>query len=186
MPRKTTAPQAGLRNQRSTRVIIGKRIALRRAALGWSQPVLASKFGVSRSTLAQYEVGIGDLNAGDMNFLAEILDVPILYFFMPDYIMPDEIVPDITQQMNKNLTIVQAYLPLLPLNLQGILVDMTLSITERARQKNNTFEFGLQIATLHAIISYTQGKTSPRRVFSNPPVCGTGGREFKSHRSPSL
>lgn len=82
MPRKTTSPNAILREKRNTRALIGQRLARRRAAMGMSQTVLAVKFGVSRAALSQYEVGIGDLNAGDMNSLAEILKVPVTYFYL--------------------------------------------------------------------------------------------------------
>ena len=85
MPRKTTAPNAGERQSRNTRLIIGRRIAHRRAVLGMSQSKLADEFGVSPSTLAQAEVGLADLNAGDLIFLGEILDVPVTYFFLDEF-----------------------------------------------------------------------------------------------------
>ena len=78
-----------------------------------SQADLAAKFGISRAALSQYEVGIGDLNAGDITFLAQILGVPVPYFFLEE---GDE-------NSRERLEQVVAYLPLLPALQQDIIVN---------------------------------------------------------------
>jgi len=58
-------------------------MARARLALGASQESLADAFGVSRALWSQYERGLAAVEAGDMQFLAEILRVPINYFYEP-------------------------------------------------------------------------------------------------------
>ena len=118
LPKKSSAPGARDREERNTRITIGRRIAHQRAVLGYSQAELAEKFGVSRAALSQYEVGIGDINAGDMNYLAEILKQPVSYFFA----MGGE------GDAAENLSMVQTYFPFLPLDVQNVIVEVTISM----------------------------------------------------------
>ena len=52
-----------------------------RLAKDLSQEELAEKFGVSRSALSQFELGKGDVNAGDLPRLAKILGVSTLKLY---------------------------------------------------------------------------------------------------------
>ena len=61
--------------------IIGARIATRRKELKLSQQALADAYGVSRSLISQIETGRGQINAGDLPRLADILNVPVSYFY---------------------------------------------------------------------------------------------------------
>lgn len=126
MPRKSTAPNVEKREGRNDRVAIGRRVAKRRMSLGMSQATLAEKFGVGRGTLSHYEAGLGDFNAGDMTFMAEILGVPVSYLFL-------EPADDRSKERIEQIV---AYLPLLPLPQQDIIANMVIdSYGQNLQQK---------------------------------------------------
>lgn len=60
---------------------IGTRIHEARLAAGLSQILLAEKTGVSRQQIQKYEYGEDRITAGRLKAMAEILDVPIMFFF---------------------------------------------------------------------------------------------------------
>ncbi len=70
--------------------VVGENIKAHRIAQNLSQEELAEKFGVSRAAISQYELGVGEVNAGDLPRLARILGITTLEFFhSPDaYIAP--------------------------------------------------------------------------------------------------
>ena len=117
MPRKIMTPNARLREERSTRFAIGRRIANRRKALGMTQEELADAFGVSRAAISQYEVAIGDLDAGDMVFLAEILRVPVVHFFLPD--------DDEGSDVRDDLELLEACMPYLSEDVRRTITTLT-------------------------------------------------------------
>ena len=117
MPRKTTALGATRRQERNIRELIGRRIAQRRATLGISQADLAERFGVSRTAMSQYETGASDPNAGDIPFLAEILGVPVTYFFIKEVSEDD-------WNMRNMMAHVSSRLPFLPEREQTFILDM--------------------------------------------------------------
>ncbi len=78
MPRKSSAANAPKRSDTNVRRTIGANIKARRLTLGWSQQELAERFGVSRAAVSQYEIGTGEVNAGDLPRLADILGVSLL------------------------------------------------------------------------------------------------------------
>jgi len=81
MPRKPSADNAPKRSSTNVRRTIGANVKARRLTLGWSQQELADRFGVSRATVSQYEIGTGEVNAGDLPRLAEILGIGLLEFY---------------------------------------------------------------------------------------------------------
>lgn len=81
MPRKSSAANAPKRSDSNVRRIIGANIKARRLALDWNQQDLADRFGVSRSAVSQYEIGTGEVNAGDLPRLAQILGLTLLDFY---------------------------------------------------------------------------------------------------------
>ena len=81
MPRKPSADNAPKRSSTNVRRTIGTNVKARRLTLGWSQQELADRFGVSRATVSQYEIGTGEVNAGDLPRLAEILGIGLLEFY---------------------------------------------------------------------------------------------------------
>ena len=81
MPRKPSADNASKRSNTNVRRTIGANVKARRLTLGWSQQELADLFGVSRAAVSQYEIGTGEVNAGDLPRLAKILGVGLLDFY---------------------------------------------------------------------------------------------------------
>lgn len=61
--------------------IIGKKIAVRRKALGLSQSSLAQAVGLTFQQIQKYEGGINRVSAGRLYQIAEVLQVPVLYFY---------------------------------------------------------------------------------------------------------
>lgn len=60
---------------------VGKRIRLRRAALGFSQEKLADALGLTFQQVQKYEKGTNRVGASRLFDLARVLEVPIGYFF---------------------------------------------------------------------------------------------------------
>ena len=54
---------------------------LRRLELGWSQTRLANALGVSFQQVQKYEAGINRIGSGRLQSVAEILEVPVTFFF---------------------------------------------------------------------------------------------------------
>jgi transcriptional regulator with XRE-family HTH domain len=71
-------------NHRQTSPIerhVGDRLRLARRALSLSQEALAEQLGVTFQQVQKYEKGINRISAGRLHHVAEILDVPVSYFF---------------------------------------------------------------------------------------------------------
>ncbi len=81
MPRKSSASNNLKRSPFNVREAVGSNIKRHRLALGWSQQELADRFGVSRAAVSQYEIGTGEVNAGDLPRLADLLGIGLLDFF---------------------------------------------------------------------------------------------------------
>ena len=81
MPRKSSAPNNLKRSPFNVREAVGSNIKRHRLALGWSQQELADRFGVSRAAVSQYEIGTGEVNAGDLPRLADLLGISLLEFY---------------------------------------------------------------------------------------------------------
>lgn len=62
-------------------VHVGKRIRLRRNALGMSQEQLAEKLGLTFQQVQKYERGMNRVSASRLWDLSVILDTPIIFFF---------------------------------------------------------------------------------------------------------
>ena len=60
---------------------IGSRIKARRRSLNMNQSELAKALDVGQSSIAQYESGNREINATDLVTLADVLKVPVSYFF---------------------------------------------------------------------------------------------------------
>ena len=83
MPRPPSAANAAQRAAANVRGTIGENVRAHRIARDLSQEELAERFGVSRAAVSQYEIGTGEVNAGDLPRLAEILGIGVLDFFRP-------------------------------------------------------------------------------------------------------
>ena len=63
---------------------IGEKIKRRRRELGISQEELAETLGVTYQQVQRYENGTNKLNVENIQAVADILSVPVSYFFEPD------------------------------------------------------------------------------------------------------
>ena len=63
---------------------MGEKLKTRRKELGLTQEELAAKSRVSRQTIVSIENGSGgDVLIGTLTAIADALEIPIEYFFMP-------------------------------------------------------------------------------------------------------
>jgi transcriptional regulator with XRE-family HTH domain len=76
------------------RRLIGLRIKLARIKLGMTQDDLAQKLGKAKSVISSYEIGKRTIKVTDLPWLAEVLKVPITYFFEEP--SRDEIIDTVT------------------------------------------------------------------------------------------
>lgn len=60
---------------------VGSRIRLRRRLLGYSQEKLALALGLSFQQVQKYEKGLNRVSASRLYYIAQILQVPISFFF---------------------------------------------------------------------------------------------------------
>jgi transcriptional regulator with XRE-family HTH domain len=60
---------------------IGRRIRTRRLSIGMSQTVLGDKLGITFQQVQKYEKGVNRIGSGRLEELAQILGVPVGYFF---------------------------------------------------------------------------------------------------------
>lgn len=77
-PRRRTAKHDG---PHPIDVHVGARIRHRRAVVGLNQTELALKVGVTFQSIQKYEHGANRVSASRLQQIAEVLDVPIGYFF---------------------------------------------------------------------------------------------------------
>jgi transcriptional regulator with XRE-family HTH domain len=62
-------------------VHVGKRIRMRRLFLGMNQETLANALGLTFQQVQKYEGGANRVSASRLSAMADILDVPIAFFF---------------------------------------------------------------------------------------------------------
>ena len=62
-------------------VHVGKRIRMRRLFLGMNQETLANALGLTFQQVQKYEGGANRVSASRLSAMADILGVPISYFF---------------------------------------------------------------------------------------------------------
>ncbi|MDM9620600.1 helix-turn-helix transcriptional regulator [Rhizobium sp. S96] len=63
---------------------VGERVRTRRKSLGISQGVLAESLGITFQQVQKYEKGTNRIGAGRLQRIAEILGVPVGFFFEGD------------------------------------------------------------------------------------------------------
>ncbi|WP_273720920.1 MULTISPECIES: helix-turn-helix domain-containing protein [unclassified Bartonella] len=62
-------------------ISVGKKIRLRRSIIGLSQQKLGSRLGVTFQQIQKYEKGINRVGAGRLQEIADILEVPVSFFY---------------------------------------------------------------------------------------------------------
>lgn len=82
-PAPATTGEDDSANQRASIVDrhVGGRIRERRTTLGLSQQQLAKMIGVTYQQAHKYERGLNRISAGRLFEIAQVLDVPVSYFF---------------------------------------------------------------------------------------------------------
>jgi len=60
---------------------IGKRLKLRRLSLGLTQKILSERLGISYQQIQKYEAGKNRISSGKLFHIAQVLDVPVTWFF---------------------------------------------------------------------------------------------------------
>jgi transcriptional regulator with XRE-family HTH domain len=76
-----SAKQPNAKSPNLVDVEVGKRIRSRRLAKGISQTALGRPLGVTFQQVQKYEKGVNRVGAGRLQQIAEILDVPVSFFF---------------------------------------------------------------------------------------------------------
>jgi transcriptional regulator with XRE-family HTH domain len=88
-PRSKTARRSDARDNE-----VGRRVRTQRLAKGLSQTELGEKIGVTFQQVQKYEKGTNRIGAGRLSRIAEVLEVPVTYFFPSD----DEPVLPVSEQ----------------------------------------------------------------------------------------
>jgi transcriptional regulator with XRE-family HTH domain len=73
---------------------VGRRIRAQRLSKGLSQTDLGRKLGVSFQQVQKYEKGFNRVGAGRLQAIAEILEVPITFFYATDTTQPESAVAE--------------------------------------------------------------------------------------------
>src|SRR5205807_1874690 len=60
---------------------VGSRVRLRRLMMGWSQSKLGNALGVTFQQVQKYEKGTNRIAASRLQNVAEILEIPVAFFF---------------------------------------------------------------------------------------------------------
>jgi transcriptional regulator with XRE-family HTH domain len=63
---------------------VGRRVRTQRLTKGMSQTELGAKIGVTFQQVQKYENGVNRIGAGRLSRIAEVLEVPVTYFFPDD------------------------------------------------------------------------------------------------------
>ena len=66
-----------------TDIYVGSRVRMRRKMMGMSQEKLGERLGITFQQIQKYEKGTNRIGASRLQKIAEILEVPVSYFF-PD------------------------------------------------------------------------------------------------------
>ncbi|WP_208438144.1 helix-turn-helix domain-containing protein [Bartonella taylorii] len=69
------------KNRHFNDIAVGKKIRFRRNIVGLSQKQLGDHLGVTFQQIKKYEKGIKPVGAGLLQEIAEILDVPLSFFY---------------------------------------------------------------------------------------------------------
>jgi transcriptional regulator with XRE-family HTH domain len=75
------AKQPNAKSPNLVDVEVGRRIRSRRLAKGISQTALGRPLGVTFQQVQKYEKGVNRVGAGRLQQIAELLDVPVSFFF---------------------------------------------------------------------------------------------------------
>lgn len=77
----TKAMKKTPRSPHETDVLVGARLRQRRIYLGMNQSSLAALLGITFQQVQKYEHGTNRMSAGLIRYIAELLEVPVEWFF---------------------------------------------------------------------------------------------------------
>jgi transcriptional regulator with XRE-family HTH domain len=75
--------------------LIGERMRMRRIAIGMSQEKLGDALGLTFQQVQKYEKGMNRISVGRLQSIADILRVPVTFFFDPQKAFPNQGTPDL-------------------------------------------------------------------------------------------
>lgn len=79
------------RSPQAIDTLVGSRMRMRQAMLSVSQTTPGDSLGISFQQVQKYEMGTNRIGAGRLQRIAELLDVPVSFFFEGDVGAPQEI-----------------------------------------------------------------------------------------------
>jgi transcriptional regulator with XRE-family HTH domain len=115
-------------------VHVGNRIRMRRLLLGMNQETLANALGLTFQQVQKYEGGANRVSASRLSAMAEILNVPISYFF-GDLRDEAEISPEDQQlreqlQRPETIELIRLYYAMPDLKVRHQFLDMVKALAE--------------------------------------------------------
>jgi transcriptional regulator with XRE-family HTH domain len=115
-------------------VHVGNRIRMRRLLLGMNQETLANALGLTLQQVQKYEGGANRVSASRLSAMAEILNVPISYFF-GDLRDEAEISPEDQQlreqlQRPETIELIRLYYAMPDLKVRHQFLDMVKALAE--------------------------------------------------------
>ncbi len=121
-------------------VHVGNRIRMRRLLLGMNQETLANALGLTFQQVQKYEGGANRVSASRLSAMAEILGVPISYFFGD--LRPDdaEISPEDQRwrehlQRPETIEFIRLYYAISDPKIRSQFLEMTKSLAELSESK---------------------------------------------------
>jgi transcriptional regulator with XRE-family HTH domain len=121
-------------------VHVGNRIRMRRLLLGMNQETLANALGLTFQQVQKYEGGANRVSASRLSAMAEILGVPISYFFGD--LRPDdaEISPEDQRwrdhlQRPETIEFIRLYYAIPDAQIRHSFLEMTKSVADSAEYK---------------------------------------------------
>ena len=117
---------------------VGRRLKMRRLMLGMSQEALGDSIGLTFQQVQKYEKGANRIGAGRLQHIANILRVPVSFFFegAPGNSQKADLNNQASEYVNDFLTtshglaLVEAFMRIKSKKLQKQIVDMVVAISD--------------------------------------------------------
>ena len=94
---------------------IGSRVRMRRKILGMTQEGLGQELGMTFQQVQKYEKGTNRIGAGRLQVIADILNVPVSFFYPPSDSPDDQSDDDqANDDQNDQLTLMRLLRPQMP------------------------------------------------------------------------
>ncbi|GAA5098541.1 helix-turn-helix transcriptional regulator [Bartonella acomydis] len=125
-------------------IYVGTRIRLRRNILGLTQEKLGEKLGVTFQQIQKYEKGTNRIGASRLQAIAEIMDVPVSYFF--DKGLQTQHVEGFTESdndfidfcsSNEGIQLMRAFTNISDAKVRRKIIDLAKALSEEEYDKQN-------------------------------------------------